>query len=265
MKNLNVAIPTPFREDESLNVDGFAPIVEYQKQNGITSLLVSGSTGEQHSMSIEERLRIIEYFDQQRFPDIELVFGASAIRTRDAVRLIKALETSVVDVILIGFPPYIRPTQQQAVAYVEELLSHTTKQVALYNNPGRTGFDLTPESLHTLISRHPNIVGYKETGDLQRHLPRAFPDEFILFAAGDVNLVDNFATGGCNGLSSVAGNIYPQEIRRAVGQLLENEQVDASLIEELVSRVISGHAIINIKQHYNGLGMDTGICRAPIV
>jgi 4-hydroxy-tetrahydrodipicolinate synthase len=265
MKNLNVAIPTPFREDESLNVDGFKAIVEYQKQNGIESLLVSGSTGEQHSMSIEERLQIIEYFDQQRFQDIELVFGASAIRTRDAVRLVKALETSVIDVILIGFPPYIRPTQEQAVAYVEELLSHTTKQVALYNNPGRTGFDLTPDSLHSLINRYPNIVGYKETGDLQRHLPLTYPDYFIMFAAGDVKLVDNFVTGGCKGLSSVAGNIYPQEIKHTVELLLQHKQVDAKPVEDLVSRVISGHAIINIKQHYNSLGINAGVCRAPLI
>jgi 4-hydroxy-tetrahydrodipicolinate synthase len=67
MIELNVAIPTPFREDESLNVEGFEAIVEYQKHYGIESLLISGSTGEQHSMSIEERLQIIEYFDQQRF------------------------------------------------------------------------------------------------------------------------------------------------------------------------------------------------------
>ncbi|QUL54142.1 dihydrodipicolinate synthase family protein [Paenibacillus tritici] len=265
MKRLNVAIPTPFHGDESLHVEGFEGIVAYQKQNGIESLLLSGSTGEQHSMSIGERLEIIRYFDQQRFQGIELIFGVSAIRTRDAVTLVQALETSVIDVILIGFPPYIRPTQQQAITYVEELLSHTTKPVALYNNPGRTGFDLTPESLYTLISRYPNIVGYKETGDLQRHLPVTYPDEFIMFAAGDVNVVEHFNTGRCNGLSSVAGNIYPQEIRKAVSRLLQKEQVDAGPIEEKVSRVISGHAIINIKQHYNSLGIHAGICRAPLL
>lgn len=265
MKRLNVAIPTPFREDESLNVDGFAPILAHLKQNGIESLLISGSTGEQHSMSIEERLQIIEYFDGQRFQDMELIFGASAIRTRDAVRLVKALDASVMDAIMLGFPPYIRPTQQQAVAYVEELLSHTSKRVVLYNNPGRTGFDLTPESLHSLISRYPNIVGYKETGDLQRHLPLNYPDYFIQFAAGDMNLAANFVSGRTNGLSSVAGNIYPQEIKRAVDQLLQHEQVDANQIEALVTRVISGHALVNIKQYYNNLGIPAGFCRAPIM
>ncbi|WNS43138.1 dihydrodipicolinate synthase family protein [Paenibacillus sp. MMS20-IR301] len=263
MKILNVAIPTPFREDESLNVAGFEPIVAYHMQHGIESLLVSGSTGEQHSMSVGERLQIIEYFNQHPFAGVELIFGVAAIRTRDAVRLVKSLESSVFAAIMIGFPPYIRPTQQQAVAYVEELLGHTSKQVILYNNPGRTGFDLLPESLHTLISRHQNIVGYKEAGDLQRHLPLEDPGDFIRFAAGDVNLAGNFTLNGCNGLSSVAGNIYPQAVREATLRLSQGEQPEAG-IEALVERVISGHALINIKRHYNNLGFATGVCRAPI-
>lgn len=265
MKRLNVAIPTPFHSDEGLDVEGFKAIVAYQKQNGIESLLISGSTGEQHSMSIGERLEIIEYFNQQRFQGIELLFGSSAIRTRDAVTLVQALETSVMDAIMIGFPPYIRPTQQQAIAYVEELLSHTSKPVALYNNPGRTGFDLAPESLNLLIHRYPNIVGYKETGDLQRHVGVEYPEEFILFAAGDMKLVENFASGPCNGLSSVAGNIYPREIKVAVERLLRQEQVKVGPIEEMVSRVFSGQALINIKEHYNSLGIHAGICRAPLL
>lgn len=264
MKRLNVAIPTPFHKDESLNADGFAPIVAYQQQNGIESLLISGSTGEQHSLSIGERLEIIEYFNRQRPQAMELIFGVSAIRTRDAVRLVQAVETSVMDVLLIGFPPYIRPTQQQAVAYVEELLSHTAKPVALYNNPGRTGFDLAPESLNLLIRRYPNIVGYKETGDLQRHVGVEYPEGFILFAAGDMKLVENFASGPCTGLSSVAGNLYPQEIKSAVERLLRKEQVETGPIEEMVSRVFSGHALINIKQYYNSLGIPAGVCRAPL-
>lgn len=265
MKRLNVAIPTPFHSDESLNTDGFAPIVAYQQQNGIESLLISGSTGEQHSLSIVERMEILRYFNQKRPQGMELIFGVSAIRTRDAVRLVQAAEASVMDVLLIGFPPYIRPTQQQTVTYVEELLSHTSKPVALYNNPGRTGFDLAPESLKLLISRCPNIVGYKETGDLQRHVGVEYPEGFILFAAGDMKLVENFTSGTCTGLSSVAGNLYPQEIKSVVERLLRQEQVEAGPIEEMVSRVFSGHALINIKQHYNRLGIPAGVCRAPIL
>jgi len=106
MKNLNVAIPTPFNEDESLFLEGFDPIVEHLKNNGINSLLICGTTGEQHSLSIDERIQIIEYFSQRKFDDIELMFGVSATRTSDAIKLIEKIEKTHIHSILIGFPPY---------------------------------------------------------------------------------------------------------------------------------------------------------------
>lgn len=91
------------------------------------------------------------------------------------------------------------------------------------------------------------------------------PEEFILFAAGDMKLVENFTSGPCNGLSSVAGNIYPLEIKAVVERLLRQEQVEVGPVEERVSQVFSGQALINIKQHYNSLGIHAGICWAPLL
>ena len=264
MKNFHIALPTPFREDESLYLEGFEPIVNYLKENGIDSLFVSGSTGEQHSLSIEERLHIIDYFNQKHFLDVELIFGVASTRTRDGVRLIQALEGSVFDIVMIGFPPYIKPTQQQAILYVDELLRHTTKKVILYNNPSRTGFDLTLEALHDLIRRHKNILGFKEAGDIHRHREKLFPESFIRFAAGDENLVSNIVKGGCNGLSSMVGNVFPKEIKRTFDALLENRTVNVEAIDQMIAQVTHGQTIVNIKEYYNQLGMGTGGCRSPL-
>lgn len=157
MKNFNVAIPTPFHNDESLYLEGFNDILDYLTENGIDSVLVSATTGEQNSMSIEERIQIINYFNQKKFKNVELMFGVSATRTKDAIKLIKELEDSVFDAILIQFPPYIQPTQKQAISYINELLQHTTKNVVLYNNPFRTGFELSAESFETLINQKHSI------------------------------------------------------------------------------------------------------------
>ncbi|MFP7737530.1 dihydrodipicolinate synthase family protein [Priestia aryabhattai] len=264
MRNFNVAIPTPFRDDESLYLEGFNSIVRHLTDNAIDSLLVSATTGEQNSMSIEERIQIIDYFNEQKFENVELMFGVSATRTRDAVRLVKKLEESVFDSILIQFPPYIQPTQQQAIFYINELLQHTTKNVVLYNNPFRTGFELSAESLKTIINqKHSNLVGMKEESDANRHNNTNLPDNFIMFAGGDVNLVEKIMNG-CNGLSSMVGNVYPQEIKQIFNDLLMNKPVDLWKINDLINEVTSGQAIINIKKHYNSLGIKVGPCRSPI-
>ncbi|MCX2822681.1 MULTISPECIES: hypothetical protein [unclassified Bacillus (in: firmicutes)] len=61
---------------------------------------------------------MIEYVNQRKFEDVELIFGVSAVRTNDAVKLMKHIEKTNIDSVRIVFPPDIRPTQQQAVYYV---------------------------------------------------------------------------------------------------------------------------------------------------
>ncbi len=264
LKNLNVAIPTPFHEDESLYLDGFKPIVEYLAENGIDSLLVSATTGEQNSMSIEERIQIIDFFNQQDFKHVELMFGVSATTTKNAIKLIERLEDSVFDSILIQFPPYIRPTQEQAISYMNELLEQTTKHVVLYNNPLRTGFELSADSFHTLVNqKHSHLVGMKEESDVRRLKNTTLPDDFIMFAGGDVNLIEKILNG-CNGLSSMVGNVYPKEIQTFFSDLVANKPVNLQKINQLIDEVTRGHAIVNIKNHYNALGIKVGSCRSPI-
>ncbi|WP_336183241.1 dihydrodipicolinate synthase family protein [Bacillus sp. 205(2023)] len=264
MKNFNVAIPTPFYENESLFLEGFDPIVEYLRNNGIDSLLICGTTGEQHSLSINERIQIIEHFNQQKFEDIELMFGVSSIRTSDARKLIEKIEKTNIDVILLGFPPYIKPTQQQAIYYVDELLSHTSKEVVLYNNPARTGFDLSQKALKDLVSRHPNIIGLKEGGDVHRHQQTNLSKDFIMFAAGDVNFLE-LINNGCNGLSSMVGNVYPREVKEAFNNLLENKPVNLNKLNDLINEVTNNQPIVNIKAHYNKVGIKIGNCRSPLI
>lgn len=264
MEILNVAIPTPFRDDESIFLEGFKPIVERLQNNGISSILICGTTGEQHSLSINERLQIIDYFNQQNFKGIELIFSVSATRTSDAVKLILELEKSVIDVILISFPPYILPTQHQAVYYVDELLKHTSKQVLLYNNPSRTGFDLGHAALQQLVTKHTNIIGLKEGGNVSRHRNTSFPEDFILFAAGDVDLPERIYYG-CSGLSSMVGNVYPKEIKQAFNDLLEHKSIDLNKFNNLIKEVTHKQTIVNIKNHYNSIGLKVGNCRSPII
>ncbi|MFG6118006.1 dihydrodipicolinate synthase family protein [Thalassobacillus sp. B23F22_16] len=262
MKPFNVAIPTPFLNDEQLNVEGFRSIITYLKENGVDSIVISGTTGEQHSLSIEERIQIIDYLNEQNFAGVELIFGVAATRLKDAQRLVAKLEGSIFDGILLGFPPYIKPTQAQAVYYVEELLSLTTKDVILYNNPARTGFDLSTDSFRELLSRHSNIVGLKDGGDKRRHDDIEFPDNFILYAAGDMQ-ADQQIKDGCNGLSSMVGNIYPLEMKSMLHDLC-NKETRYEEYKRLIDEATEQPLIESIKNHYNSLGIDAGICRSPL-
>ena len=53
---------------------------------------------------------------------------------------------------------YLCLTQKEAVLYAQGLIHTCEKPVILYNNPRRTGFDLSAESLLTLIA-DPRVIG----------------------------------------------------------------------------------------------------------
>lgn len=265
MEKLNIATPTPFFADETIHFEVFPEIIHHLYDKGIRSFLVSGSTGEQHSLTIDEKIKIIKYFtaNQDKLPDAEFIFGVAATTTKAAIRLIKALEDSIFTGVMIGFPPYIRPSQEQAITYVNDLIKRTTKQVALYNNPKRTGFDLEAASLEILVKQNPQIIALKEGGDILRHEKVNLPNDFIFFHAADVQLIENFSLG-YNGLSSVVGNVYPEMILHTLNQLLANDPVEARQVNAAIAKVNEIQAIIHVKNHFNQLGIEAGICRAPI-
>lgn len=84
-----------------------------------------------------------------------------------------------------------------------------------------------------------------------------------MFAGGDINLPEKILNG-CNGLSSMVGNVYPKEIKQLFNQLILNKPVDLRKLNDLIIEVTSGQAIMNIKNHYNSLGIKVGPCRSPI-
>lgn len=265
-ENYHVAVPTAFRADESLDVDATCEHILGLIKQGVKSVLVSGSTGEQHSMTVEEKIHLLHALDAQYFPaDVEILFGLAAIRQKDLLDLAVEIEqTKSVTAILLGFPPYIVPSQAEAIAYVERVLDVTKKPIVLYNNPRRTGFDLAVESINQLLE-HPAIIGIKEAGNPDKVKDYQLPKDRLvrIYAGGESGLAEN-VTLGFQSLSSIAGNLYPQEIKAWFEKLLAGKLQEMPFKEELafldeasplptLKRKISEKTAVNL-----------GICRSPL-
>lgn len=103
--------------------------------------------------------------DTRFLADFEIIFGVASIRLKDAESLMNIIATKPkISAVMLGFPPYLLPTQQESQYYVEKLADLTTKDIILYNNPKRTGFDLEIMTCKSLFSLK-NIIGIKEAGD----------------------------------------------------------------------------------------------------
>lgn len=232
----HIAVPTAFYEDESLNVADTIEHIIYLQNLGVGSVLVCGSTGEQHSLTLSEKISILDGIEKEdRFENgFEIIFGVSSIRQKEALALALKINTlTKISGILLGFPPYILPSQKEAVIYAQTIIQSLNKPVIIYNNPKRTGFDLSITSFID-IANHKNVIGMKEAGDSERipHLLATMNKKIAIYAGGETSLKEKVALG-FNRLSSVAGNLYPLEIEKWFELLLAESNQDFPQQKEL--------------------------------
>lgn len=265
----SVAIITPFGEDDRIDEAGIDRMVQYYTDNQVPALLVSGSTGEQHSLSVEELVQLYRAVKRSARDVMELYAGAAAVRTRDAVRLASEAEQAGFNAIMLGFPPYVRPNQREAVMYVEAVCAAVSLPIMLYNNPARTGFNLEPETLLTLVDRFPQITALKETGDPSQaqRIRSALGGEVQLFSGIDLTIADYFKKG-YDGLTSVAGNLFPREMNAIVAHLAEGRpelaELELSRLRPVLERMGQIGWIRVIRHKFAEQGIISHACRDPL-
>lgn len=265
----SVAMITPFRHDDTIDESGIHRMVQYYRNYQVPALLVSGSTGEQHSLSVDERIRLYQTVRQAAPAEMPLYAGVAAIRTRDAVRLAEEAEKAGHSAIMLGFPPYVRPNQREAELYVETVCHATSLPVMLYNNPLRTGFHLELQTLVSLARKQPHITALKEAGNPEcvRRIKEELGDDFQVLSGIDGTISDYFSKG-YDGLTSVAGNLYPLEMNEIVRLLGSGQQAQAEhklqLLQPGLDRLGSMGWIRVIRHSFAAQGLISDGFREPL-
>lgn len=72
---MGVALITPFKEDESVDYEALARLVDYQLQNGTDYLVVLGTTAETPTLTEEEKKDIINLVVTKVNGRIPIVLG----------------------------------------------------------------------------------------------------------------------------------------------------------------------------------------------
>ncbi|MFP3846179.1 dihydrodipicolinate synthase family protein [Priestia filamentosa] len=269
-ETFHIAVPTAFFKDESLNIQGTINHIRYLYTQGVKSVMVSGTTGEQHSLTVKEKIDILNalVLEEELINNMEIIFGVSSIRQLEAEELAKSIRHTNIAGILLGYPPYIVPTQEEAMIYTKRIIDLSQKPTILYNNPKRTGFDLSLESIIEL-SKIGLVMGVKEAGNkekialLKKDIKRA---DFYFYAGGEVQLEERVLQG-FDRLSSIAGNLFPIECKQWFDKMLTNQKIteqERKKIDLIMKQVYQGNPIVNLKEMINQKGILLGICRSPI-
>ncbi|TRZ36286.1 dihydrodipicolinate synthase family protein [Niallia circulans] len=265
----SIAMITPFMADGNLNLEGIPSLVEHYRKNKVPALLISGSTGEQHSMTIHERISLFHEVKKAAADDFLLYGGVASVLTKDTIELAVAAEGAGLNGIMLGFPPYLRISQQEAFHYVERICSHTSLPIMLYNNPPRTGFNLETETLISLTTQFPQIVALKEAGDPADilYVKQQLGNKFPVLSGSDLTIFEN-KEYGYDGVTSIVGNIIPNEML-AISQAINSGESDTAKaifekVKPLLISMLELGILRSIKFLLNEQGIHAGYCREPI-
>lgn len=204
------ALVTPFKNG-ALDLDTLKKLVDWQIDQGSTGLVPVGTTGESPTLSHEEHEAVVEAVVKFAAGRVPVIAGAGSNNTVEGIRLIQHAERVGADAALVVTPYYNKPTQAGLIAHYTALHDCCTLPIIIYNIPGRSVVDMTPETMGKL-AQLPRIIGVKDaTGKIERvSMQRAAcgPD-FIQLSGEDATALGFNAHGG-TGCISVTANVAPK-------------------------------------------------------
>jgi len=157
-------IVTPFDEKEEIDYKKLKHNLDKWGQTDLDGIVVLGSNGEFVFLSMEEKLELIDFVVKNFNKDKKIIAGTYCESTRETIILSKKAADLGVDAILVLPPNYYKGGMKDEVLqkYFTDIADESPLPMMLYNMPGNTGINLSSKLVASL-SKHPNIVGIKDT------------------------------------------------------------------------------------------------------
>jgi len=211
---VTVALVTPFRNGD-VDYDGLRRLVEWHVEQGTDCLSPCGTTGEAPTLDHEEHERVIAAVTEYAGRRLKVMAGTGSNSTREAIRLTKAAKRSGADGALMVGPYYNKPTQEGYYRHFAAVAEAVNIPIVLYNIPGRTASNMTPETIARL-AEIPQIVGLKEaTGSMDQASHVASLCDLTILSGDDSMTLPLMSIGG-RGVVSVVGNLVPRDLKALV-------------------------------------------------
>jgi len=206
-----VAIVTPMFEDGRLDLDALKKLIDFHVDAGTDGIVIVGTTGESPTVDVDEHCLLIKTTIEHVAKRVPVIAGTGANSTAEAIELTAKAKALGADACLLVAPYYNKPSQEGLYQHFKAVAEAVDIPQILYNVPGRTGCDLSNDTVLRLAQLR-NIVGIKDaTGGIERGtdlLLRA-PAEFAVYSGDDATSLALMLLGG-KGVISVTANVAPK-------------------------------------------------------
>ena len=158
---LLTAMVTPFTAEGEVDYQGASKLALRLVENGSDGLVIAGTTGESPTLSTEEKIRLFSTVVETVGGKATVIAGTGTNDTKKSIELTKEAEKTGVDGIMAVVPYYNKPPQEGLFQHFKAIAETTSLPVMVYNIPGRTGINITPQTM-VRLAQIDNIVALKE-------------------------------------------------------------------------------------------------------
>ncbi len=271
LKGIYPAVVSPFDKNGKLDEGMFRSNLERYAAMGLGGVVVSGSTGEAPYLAENERLRLVEVARNIIKPPELVIAGTGLESTAATLQLSNEAIQRGADALLLLPPAYYKPVMRSEVLirHYRALADKLSRPLIIYSIPQFSGINIEAETIHHL-SRHPNIIGLKESsGDMKflRSVLRIVPENFRVLCGSPSRLLEALRAGAAGGVLGPANfvpelciGIYDAFVKR---QYKRAEELQRNLTP-LVQPISGAYGVPGIKAALTLMGYSGGYPRLPL-
>jgi 4-hydroxy-tetrahydrodipicolinate synthase len=266
------ALVTPFAKNGAVDENQLRELVEIQIHGGMDGIVPCGTTGESPTLNHEEHSRVIELVAKFVAGRCKVIAGTGSNSTDEAISLTQHAKKAGADASLQVSPYYNKPTQAGLYAHFRAIAEAGGLPIIIYNIPGRTGVDVSNDTMAKLHHDLPDkVIGVKEsTGVVDRvsQLRQLLGRDFCILS-GDDSLTLPMMAVGAQGCISVASNVVPREVADLVHSAMKGDFVRAGQIHAKLFPLFKDLFVetnpIPVKAALAMMGQIEEIYRLPLV
>lgn len=224
------AMVTPMDKERRVDYNGMEVLAKHLTDNGTDTILVAGTTGESPTLTFEEELELLGSVRSVVGKTAKIVMGAGSNCTATAINAAKKAAAAGADALLSVVPYYNKPSQKGLYEHFSAIAKAVKDTpIILYNIPGRTGSNMSPDTVAKLANDFDNIVALKQSFpdlDVITELKEKLPSDVAIYC-GDDSLTLPMLSLGAHGVISVASHVVGKDVKAMVRAFKEGRIEDA--------------------------------------
>ncbi|GAB4586632.1 dihydrodipicolinate synthase family protein [Nocardia sp. IFM 10818] len=267
-----VAYPvTPFSPTGGVDTAVLQTLLDRMIDAGVDAIAPLGSTGESAYLDDAEWETVAAATVEHVAGRAPVIVGASELTTAGAIARARFAQRCGADAIMVLPIAYWKLSEDELREHFTAVADSVSLPVMVYNNPGTTGIDMSPEFLVDLVQNVTNIRMIKESsGDIARmHRIAELGGGRIPFFNGSNPLALRAHAAGAAGWCTAAPCLVPEQVVE-LWRLLDTADTEKAAaqfdrLRPLLTLLVSRGLPKTVKAGLRGLGIDAGEPRRPLL